>query len=181
MKTRQVVSRIIASIDDLSRAIGIAAALCSLAIVGVTALVVIWRYAFAGGSLALQESINYLFAAIFMLGAAVTLQRQGHVRVDIFYRHFSTRTRAWIDSIGAIVFLLPLSAVIGLVSIDYVATAWSIREKSPDPGGLAAVYWLKTLIPVMAASVFLQGCAELLRNALLLTEPPSGKTSATHG
>jgi TRAP-type mannitol/chloroaromatic compound transport system permease small subunit len=151
--------------------LGNIAAICSLVMALVTALVVIWRYAFDGGSLALQESINYLYASIFMLGAALTVQRQGHVRVDIFYHRFSTRTKAWINSIGAIVFLLPLSACIAWLSVDYVAAAWSVRERSADPGGLAAVYLLKTLIPLMATSVFLQGCAELLRNLILLSTP----------
>jgi len=169
-----VITQIIDAIDRLSLWLGRIAAACSLAIALVTALVVLWRYVFQGGSLALQESINYLFAAIFMLGAALTLKRQGHVRVDIFYRHFTARTQAWIDSVGTIVFLLPLTAVIGLLSIDYVSSAWSIRERSPDPGGLPAVYWWKTLIPMMAASLFLQGCAELLRNLLVLTAPATG-------
>ena len=72
---------------------------------------------------------------------------------------------------------LPSVAVSGthlsklVLSIDYVAAAWQIRERSADPGGLPLVYWLKTLIPIMAASIFLQGFAELLRNALVLSAP----------
>jgi TRAP-type mannitol/chloroaromatic compound transport system permease small subunit len=56
-------------------------------------------------------------------------------------------------------------------SCSYVAESWSIAESSADPGGLPAVYLLKTLIPIMAISLVLQGVAEILRNLLILINP----------
>jgi TRAP-type mannitol/chloroaromatic compound transport system permease small subunit len=165
------VRTIVQYLDRLSRATGALAAWLCLAMAVVTGCVVVLRYGLNTGSVALQESISYLHAGVFMLGAAYTLQRGAHVRVDIFYRGFAPRTRAWIDSIGAITLLLPLCVFIAWGSWSYVADSWSIRESSADPGGLPAVYWLKTLIPVMAISLVLQGVAEILRNLLILVDP----------
>lgn len=158
------------SLDRFAVAMGKLAAVFCLAMALITGLVVILRYGFNIGSIALQECTSYLHAAVFMLGAAYALQRGAHVRVDIFYRRWSGRTRAWIDSIGAIVFLLPLVIFIGWISWDYVMNSWSIAESSPDPGGLPAVFLLKSLIPAMAATLVLQGLAEILRNLAMLME-----------
>jgi TRAP-type mannitol/chloroaromatic compound transport system permease small subunit len=146
----------------------------ALAMALVTTVVVVQRYGFNVGSIAAQEAVTYMHGCLFMLGAAYALKTDSHVRVDIFYRNFSPRTRAWVNSLGGIVFLLPLCAFIGFASWNYVSESWLIRETSPEPGGIPAVFLLKSLIPLMAFNLFLQGLAETLRNALLLVEEPPG-------
>ena len=136
----------------------------------VTAVVVVMRYGFNLGSIMAQEAVTYMHACLFMLGAAYTLKSGAHVRVDIFYRNFSPRARAWVDSLGGIIFLLPLCAFILVSSWNYVAESWTIRETSPEPGGIPAVFLLKSLIPLMAVNLFLQGVAETLRCAARLVE-----------
>ena len=136
----------------------------------VVGLVVLLRYGAGVGSIALQEAATYLHAMIFMLGAAYTLKRNGHVRVDIFYRRFSARGKAWVNSVGCIVFLLPFCVFLLGVSAHFVAEAWRIREGSPDPGGIHGVFLLKTLIPVMATGLMLQCLCELARNLLILLD-----------
>lgn len=168
--------RIIAQLDAAALLAGRLATACCLLMAVITGAVVIMRYGFGLGSVAMQELVSYLHSGVFMLGASATLQRQGHVRVDIFYRRCSARARAWIDSLGAIIFLLPLCVFIALVSRDYVLNAWSIREASADPGGLSAVYLWKSLIPLMAGLLLLQGLAEILRNLLVLGAPPASTT-----
>ena len=69
--------------------------------------VVLLRYVFGLGSIWLQESILYAHAALFMLAAAWTLQKGGHVRVDVFYADAAPRTKALIDLLGALLLLLP--------------------------------------------------------------------------
>ena len=156
-------------IDEFTERLGrLLAWLIPLMMLG-TAAVVIMRYGFGQGMTALQESVTYLHGTVFMLGAAYTLKHGGHVRVDIFYHRFSVRTKAWIDSIGSIVFLLPLCGLILITSWDFTANAWSIREASVEPGGLPFVYLLKSLLPLMAINLALLGVAELLRNAMILT------------
>ena len=93
--------------------------------------------------------------------------------MDIFYRNFNTRTQAWVNSLGGIVFLLPLCAFIIASSADYVVESWAMREISPEPGGIPAVFLLKSLIPLAAINLAIQGMAEVLRSALVLVEDPA--------
>ena len=144
-----------------------------LAMALLTTTVVVLRYGFNIGSIMAQEGVTYMHACLFMLGAAYALKSGAHVRVDIFYRNFSPRTRAWVNSIGGIVFLMPLCAFIFFSSWNYVSESWIVRETSPEPGGIPAVFLLKSVIPLMALNLFLQGLAEILRNALVLVEDPT--------
>ena len=134
----------------------------------IACIVVGLRHLFDIGSIALQESVTYMHAMVFMLGAAYTLKRGGHVRVDIVYRRMSPRKRAWVDALGSLLFTLPLMIFIGWGSWEFVQESWRIHEGSTDSGGIGGVYLLKSLLPVMAVSVSLQAIAELLRSLLVL-------------
>lgn len=142
----------------------------TLAMMLILCLVVVLRYAFDIGAIALQEAVTYLHASVFMLGAAYTLKLGGHVRVDIFYRRFGPRAQAWVNSLGGILFLLPLCVYIFFISWEFVAQSWQIREVSTEPGGIPAVFLLKSLIPLMALNLGLQALAEVLRSAQVLID-----------
>ena len=135
-----------------------------------TTLVVVLRYGFSIGAILAQETVIYMHGAVFLLGAAYAIKTGAHVRVDIFHRNFSARAQAWVEALGGIVFLLPLCAFILMASEDYVRESWAMRETSAEPGGIPAVFLLKSLIPLMAVNLALQGVAEIFRNALLLVE-----------
>ena len=160
--------RIAQTIDRFTELTARGLAWLTLATMLLLAAVVFTRYGLQYGSVALQESVTYLHATVFMLGIACALKRDEHVRVDIFYRHFSPRAKAWVNSLGAIIFLLPLCVYIGTSSIDFVSQSWHIHESSSEPGGIPAVYLLKSLIPLMAINLALQALAEILRNAAVL-------------
>lgn len=102
----------------------------------------------------------YLHAAVFMLGCAHTLKADEHVRVDIFYRNWSAKTRAMIDLAGALLLLLPVNIFIFFMSWDYVATSWRLLEDSPEAGGLPLVFLLKSLIPLFCLTMSLQALAQ---------------------
>lgn len=157
-------------IDRFTDRSGALLAWLSLAMALLTAVIVLMRYGFSTGSILAQEAVVYMHGCLFMLGAAYALKTGAHVRVDIFYRNFSPRGQAWINSLGGIVFLMPLCAFILGSSWNYVGESWAIREISPEPGGIPAVFLLKTLMPLLAVNLFLQGLAETLRNLLVLTE-----------
>jgi TRAP-type mannitol/chloroaromatic compound transport system permease small subunit len=158
------------AINGFTDATGRALSWLLLAMMLLNCLVVILRYGFDQGSIFLQESVSYLHASVFMLGAAYALKHGAHVRVDIFYRRFSPRSKAWIDSLGTIIFLIPLCGYLLMSSWQFVLQSWQIREISPEPGGIPAVFLLKTLIPLMAANLSLQALAGLIGNLLTLTE-----------
>jgi TRAP-type mannitol/chloroaromatic compound transport system permease small subunit len=137
----------------------------------VTTAVVLLRYGFSKGAIAAQESVLYMHAAAFLLGASYTLLTDQHVRVDVFYHRFSPRARDWVNAVGHVLFTFPLCALIAFGSVQYVADAWAIREGSPEPGGIPAVYLLKTLIPAMAVLLALQALSEVLKAVSRLTQP----------
>jgi len=165
-----VLRAIVRYIDIFTDYSGRVLAWLGIAMATLTALIVFLRYGFNYGSIAAQEAVTYMHACLFMLGAAYTLKVGGHVRVDIFYQNFGPRGQAWVNALGGIIFLLPFCAFILGVSWHYVAASWAIMESSPEPGGIPAVFLLKTLIPLMAVNLFCQGLAEVLRNTLVLVE-----------
>ena len=160
--------RLSSHLESLSEWSGRAVAWMTLAMVVITFTVVVLRYVFDTGWIAMQESISYLHALVFLIGAAYTLKHDAHVRVDIFYRKMGTRGRAWVDLIGSIMLLLPMCVYIFWSSWDYVTASWVIRESSPEAGGLPWVYLLKTTLLVAPALLILQGTALAARCALFL-------------
>ena len=168
---RNTTARIADEIDRITAAVGRIATWCSLYVVVAEFAVVVFRYVLSFGSLRLQESVLYAHAGLFMLAAAWTLQNDGHVRVDIFYARGTERARAAIDLVGAIVFLLPFAAVLFALTLPYVERSWHIFETSPQPSGLPLVYLLKTVILLFAALIGLQGVAQAIRAALVLSAP----------
>jgi TRAP-type mannitol/chloroaromatic compound transport system permease small subunit len=158
-------------IDQFSTAAGRAMAWLVLVVVVVQFAVVVLRYVFGLGSIWLQESIVYAHAFAFLLASAWVLKTDGHVRVDVFYRGARARTRAWIDLLGTLFLLLPMAVLILSLSLPYAARAWVIFERSQEISGLPSVFLLKTAIPIAAAMLIMQGCAQILRAAVLLERP----------
>jgi len=144
----------------------------TLVLVGVTFAVVVLRYGFSQGWIALQESITYLHALVFMIGAAYTLRHDEHVRVDVFYQRLSEKGRAWVNILGSLALLLPMAGFLFWMSWDFVASSWALKEGSPEPGGLPILYLLKSLLLVMPALLIIQGLALIGRGALVLRGRP---------
>src|ERR1041384_3017218 len=166
---------IAAFIDRVNTALGRTASWCALGIVLIGFAVVLLRYVLGMGSIWLQESILYFHAALFLLAAAWTLREGGHVRVDVFYADASPRTKAWIDLLGTLLLLLPFAFSIIWFSLPYVERSWAILERSREASGLPLVFLLKTLIPVFAVLLALQGMAQAVRAAAVLIPPPKGE------
>ena len=169
-----LLSKIAQWINQLSYRMGQMISWLTLILVALVIIVVLSRYLLGIGSIAIQESVAYVHAVIFMLGLAFTLQRGGHVRVDIFYRDFSARRKAIVDLIGTVIFLLPFCGLILFGSWDYVMASWSIKESSSETGGIAAVYLLKTLMLFMPITLALQGLAQIIDSVLVLKVDSSG-------
>jgi TRAP-type mannitol/chloroaromatic compound transport system permease small subunit len=156
-------------IDRLNVAIGRAVAWLVLAVVVLQFALVVARYLFGLGSVWLTETVIYAHATLFMLAAAWTLHASGHVRVDIFYADASARTRARVDLIGALLLLLPFMVVLLWLSVPYAARSWAIFEHSQEASGLPLIFVLKTLIPLFALLMALQGIAQAIRAAAALS------------
>ena len=156
-------------IDRLNAAIGRSAAWLAIAVVLLQFALVVARYLFGLGSVWLSETVIYAHATLFMLAAAWTLQAGGHVRVDIFYADASARAKALVDLIGALLLLLPFMLVLLCLSAPYAARSWAILEHSQETSGLPIVFLLKTLIPLFAILMALQGIAQAIHAATALS------------
>ncbi len=160
----KTLSRIDAFIDWSGRTVS----WLSLLLVLVTFTVVVLRYAFDYGMIALQETSTYLHATVFLVGMAYTLQQDAHVRVDIFYSRCSRLSKAWIDLCGTLFLLLPFMLFISWSSWQYILDSWSVLEGSREAGGLPAVFLLKSLILVMTTLLSLQALCQVARHMQLI-------------
>ncbi|WP_312963630.1 TRAP transporter small permease subunit [Stutzerimonas nitrititolerans] len=156
--------RLAGMVDRLNLLFGKACAWLTLFLVLGTALVVILRYGFGIGATALQEGVLYAHALVFMGATAWVLQRNGHVRVDIFYQKFGPRSQALVEMFGTLFFLLPVCLFLGWASWDYVSNSWATLEASSETGGLKFVYLQKSIILVLVVSLVLQGISDLIKS-----------------
>ncbi|MDX1516250.1 MAG: TRAP transporter small permease subunit [Woeseiaceae bacterium] len=154
------------ALDRFSEISGRVTAWLTLLMVIVTTIVVVMRYVFDAGLIWVQESVTWMHAVVFMLGAAYTLRHEEHVRVDIFYRNMSAVRRAWVDAAGVVVFLLPMCGFLALKSWDFVVVSWSMQEASRESGGLPYPFvpLLKAVLLLMPVVVALQGLSLLLQS-----------------
>ena len=159
--------RFISIIDDITEVLGKTIAWLTLLLVLLTFTVVMLRYGFNLGWIAMQEAVLYAHGAVFMLGASYTLKHDGHVRVDIFYQNFTVKQKALVNIFGTLFLLLPVCIFIFYISYDYVVLSWDILEKSKEPGGIPAVYLNKSLILLLVVTMVIQGVAEIFRNFLI--------------
>lgn len=160
--------RLVTFLDATNETVGRITSWLSLAMVLLTAAVVLLRYRYNLGSIALQETVLWMHGLLFMLGAGYTLKNGHHVRVDVFYSRFSNRQKAWVNIIGSALLLLPLCGWLMWLSGNYALSSWAMKEASRDAGGLPAVYLLKSVVPLAFLLLASQGIAELLRNVLRL-------------
>ncbi|MFT5236035.1 MAG: TRAP-type mannitol/chloroaromatic compound transport system permease small subunit [Shewanella sp.] len=155
-------------IEKLTEFIGKGVSWLTLFIVLLTLAVVVLRYVFNIGATAMQEGALYLHGAVLTLAAGYTLKHDGHVRVDIFYRHFSCRGRHWVDLLGTLFLLFPVCFFIAYSCFDYVLASWRYSESSVEAAGLPFVYLQKSLLLLLVVSLLLQGSVDLVRHASAL-------------
>lgn len=161
---------VVVAISRLNGLIGRVLAWFAVAIVVICFTVVVMRYAFRTGSVALQDLYVWLNGAMFMGIAGYTLLRNGHVRVDIFYREAAVRTKAIVDIAGSLLFVAPFVAVLTVWSLPYVQRSWALREGSANFGGMPGLFVLKSFLLVFSAVVALQALAVVFRGILVLAD-----------
>lgn len=164
----RAIALIIKAISRMNTLLGQVFSWFTLGIVLVCFTVVVLRYVFSIGFIWMQDLYVWMNGIMFTGIAGFVLLKEGHVRVDIFYRPAELRRKAWIDLIGTAVFLLPFTFVIATYSWAYVSRSWRFGESSGNIGGLPGLYILKTFIIVFAVVVALQGLAMALRSLLVL-------------
>lgn len=165
------VPRIVAAIEGFAEMTGRMVSWLTLLLALAGFLVVVMRYAFDSGFIWMQETLTWMHAMVFMLGAAYTLKHDDHVRVDVVYRSLSVRTRAAIDLAGTVLFLLPLCGYLVYETMPYVEASVRFGERSREAGGLPGLFLLKAVIPLMAVLLTIQGVAVALKCIAELRRP----------
>ncbi|MBL4801722.1 MAG: TRAP transporter small permease subunit [Emcibacter sp.] len=164
----EVIKRISRGIDLWSEWTGRVICWLTLFLVLMQFLIVIGHYIFHEGAIFLQESLLYMHSMIFLGASAYTLRHNGHVRVDVFYSHFSEKAKAWVNLTGSLLFLFPVAGLIGWMSWPYVMDSWEILEGSIESSGIQAVYLLKSMLLFFAATLLLQGISLLFHSILTI-------------
>ena len=163
-----VLAAFVRRVDHLNDVVGRAVSWLTLAMVLTAFTVVVLRYGFSLGWVAMQESYVWMHGVVFMVGASYTLLHNGHVRVDVLYRPRGPRFKAWVDLVGVLVLLLPVIVAIWRAAYPYVITSWDKLESSREAGGLPGLFLLKSVILVFCVLLASQGLALAGRSLLIL-------------
>lgn len=155
--------RLADALDRVNAVVGRAVRWFALAMMLVQFGVVLLRYVFGVSFVWLDESVLYLHAGLFMLGAGYTLLVDGHVRVDVLSARAGPRTRRAIDLAGHLLLLIPSMTVLLVWSWPSVARSWAVLEGPVSVGGLPASFLLKSLIPAFCLLLIVQAVAHVLR------------------
>ncbi|MBI4773699.1 MAG: TRAP transporter small permease subunit [Deltaproteobacteria bacterium] len=127
---------------------------------------VIARYFLRSPHIWAPEITMLFFGPHFMLVAAYTLLHHGHVRIDLVYGRFSPRVRGILDIITYLIFFFPFCFIMLQQGWIYAATSWAQNETSGS-AALPIVPYIKSVIPVTAGMLLLQGLATFLRSVML--------------
>ena len=167
---KKVLQSVSNAIDRLNEHIGRGVAWLTSLLVVLICYDVAARYLFNTTSAGMIELEWHLFSFIFLLGAAYALLHDRHVRVDVFYQNFTERKKAWVNLIGAVLFLIPFCLITIHTSWRFTLNAFRIHEGSPDPGGLPARYIVKSAIPIGFLLLLLQAVSLTCKSILTLTD-----------
>lgn len=154
---------VVESIERLVARLGKLAGYLNLVLITLIVLDVGLRAIFSLTGAWVIEAEWHLFAIIFLLGIPYALQHDKHVRVDLFYEHFQHPDKRLVNLLGTIIFLLPWAVVLLITGYHYAAEAWRSWEGSPNPGGIPYFFPIKSMIPICAGLLLLQGIATALR------------------
>lgn len=105
-----------------------------------------------------------LYGTIFMLGAAFTLLKKAHIRTDLFYNHWSPRTQGRVDAVMYLLLYFPAIIFFLVAGWDYAAHSWATGEHTSLSPWRPIIYPFKTVIPVTAVLLLIQGVSEFLKS-----------------
>ena len=159
-------------IDRLSAWVGKAFAWCILILAFATTYEVFVRYALRAPTSWAFDISYIMYGTLFMMGGAYALSRNAHVRGDFVYRLWPPRVQAAVEFVLYFIFFFPGILALIFAGTDYAAESWSFLPYGPEgpfgeisinsPVGVP-VFPLKTILPIAAFFLLLQGIAETIR------------------
>jgi len=164
--------RFILVVDGFTAWIGKAFAWCILILTVAVAYEVFVRYALRDPTSWAFDISYIMYGTLFMIGGAYTLSRDGHVRGDVLYRLWKPKIQAAVELILYIFFFFPGILALIMAGTDYAGESWSYNygrgEVSINSPAGVPISQFKTVLPVAAALLFLQGLAQVCRCILCL-------------
>ena len=160
--------RLSARLDGINSSVGRAAAWLSIPIIAIVVLDVVTRRFLTLGSVTLQELEWHLHAVLFLLCAAYAYIDDTHVRVDIFRARLGEVPKAWIELIGAVLFLTPYSILMVVLGSQFVIDSYLLNEVSDAPGGLPYRFVIKSALPIGFLMLAMQGVSTAVKQFLIL-------------
>ena len=152
-------------IDAFIDLVGRVVSWLALAVALVMGTNVFLRYGLSIGFIWAQELEWHLLVPLTLIGMSYALRHGEHVRVDVLFTHFRTRTKHAVNAISAVLAII-FSALVIWLSIAYVVQSWDIGEGSPNPGGIGALYLMKAMIPLGFSLLLLQSLAHAIHSVI---------------
>lgn len=134
------------ALDEIIRRIGQYFSWLNAVLVIIIIVQVFLRYVMGMGLVVLEELQWHLYAVGIMFGLSYCLVQNTHIRLDLFYDHFSPRKKEWIELLGHLFLLLPIIIIILIHGWDFFWDSWIVRERSDSPIGLPARYIIKSFL-----------------------------------
>ena len=148
--------------------VGKIGAWCAIPLIAIIIFDIISRRFFVLGSTKLQEMEWHLHAALFLLALGYGYLKNSHVRIEIIRERFSIKTKAWLEVIGVLLFVLPYTGLVIYFGINFVSRSFVSGEVSAAMTGLSHRWIIKSFIPLGMSFLWLAGIAVLLRNIAYL-------------
>ena len=156
--------------DKLNKFMGFILSIIMILLIANVFYDVVSRYFFNGGSIAMQEMEWHLFGVMILFGMSYALREEAHVRVDFLYNRFSPKTKALINIIGTLLFIIPLSIFIIYGSYDFVMDSYTTNEISEDPGGLTHRWIIKAMIPTSFIYLIITAIGYIIQNIVIFRQ-----------
>jgi TRAP-type mannitol/chloroaromatic compound transport system permease small subunit len=164
----QGLNKTIIIIDNLAEKTGALVSWLMIPLVAGLTYEVIARYAFNAPTIWAYDLAYMLYGSLFMLGAAFTLRRGGHIRTDVFYHNWSPKTRSWINFCCYLFLFFPGMIFFFVSGLENTLHSWAIREKSDYSPWRPPLYPFKTVVPLAALLLIIQGLSEFLKSLKFL-------------
>ena len=107
------------------------------------------------------DLVRFWYSALYLFASAYALIHEGHVRVDVLYTNFSERKKAWTNSIGSLIFGIPLCLIVLFLGMGGKASiingpVISFEITQQGSNGLYLLYLMAIYLAVFAVSMLIQ-------------------------
>ena len=124
---------------------------------------VFMRYMFNNPTSWAFDVTYIMYGALFMMGGAYALSRDGHVRADFLYRLWRPKTQATVELVLYVIFFFPGVLALIFAGWRYAARSWRYLEVSTFSPANIPIYQFKMIIVAAGVLVLIQGIAQVLR------------------